>query len=82
VSRLFLHIPQEGDGEMNLQPSDGLLDLRSVLEALAVKSRSSYYKYAKYPGFPRAVRVGGSKGPLKFKAREIAQFIDSLKAGE
>jgi predicted DNA-binding transcriptional regulator AlpA len=67
---------------MNLQPSDGLLDLRGVLNALSVKSRTSYYKYAKHPNFPRAVRVIGSNGPLKFKAREVAQFIDSLKAGE
>lgn len=65
---------------MNLQPSDGLLDLKGVLDALAVKSRTSYYKYAKHPNFPRAVRVAGGKGPLKFKAREVAQFIDSLKA--
>ena len=67
---------------MTLQPSDGLLDLKGVLDALSVKSRTSYYKYAKHPGFPRAVRVLGGKGPLKFKAREIVQFIDSLKAGE
>ena len=67
---------------MNLQPSDGLIDLRGVLDALSVKSRSSYYKYAKHPSFPRAVRVNGGKGPLRFKAREIAQFIDSLSAGE
>jgi predicted DNA-binding transcriptional regulator AlpA len=67
---------------MALQNFDDLVDLKGVLAALSVKSRTSYYKYAKNPNFPRAVRVNGSKGPLKFKSREIAQFINSLNAGE
>jgi predicted DNA-binding transcriptional regulator AlpA len=67
---------------MGLHRFDDLVDLKGVLAALSVKSRSSYYKYAKNPNFPRAVRVNGDKGPLKFKAREVAQFIDSLNSGE
>ena len=67
---------------MNLQPTDGLLDLKGVLDALSVKSRTSYYKYAKQPNFPRPVRINGHKGPLRFKAREVTLFINSLAAGE
>jgi predicted DNA-binding transcriptional regulator AlpA len=67
---------------MSLQTTESLVDLKGVLKALALRSRSSYYKYAKNPNFPRAVRVNGGKGPLKFKAREITKFINSLNAGE
>lgn len=65
---------------MDHPQSDVLVDLKGFLSALSVKSRTSYYKYAKHPNFPRAVRVNGSKGPLKFRAQEVAAFINSLNA--
>ena len=65
---------------MNIQHQDGLVDLKGLLAALSLRSRSSYYKYAQRDDFPRGFRLGGNRGPLRFKARDVVAFIESLKA--
>ena len=65
------------------QPHDGLVDMKGLMALLCVKSRSSVYKYvAENPDFPRPCKLSGGTGRLKFKANEIARFIELLKASD
>ncbi len=63
--------------------NDRLLSLSAVMKMLSVASRSTMYNYVKQnPDFPKPFKIAGERGRVKFRAREVAQFIDSLGAGE
>jgi predicted DNA-binding transcriptional regulator AlpA len=71
--------------EINMTPEqpDALLSMSAVMKIISVTSRTTVYRYLhENPDFPKPCKIGASRGRVKFKAREIAQFIDSLKAGE
>lgn len=65
-----------------MQPTqpDTLLSLAAVMQLMSVNSRTTVYRYLQEnPDFPRPCKIGTSRGRVKFKATEVARFIDSLQ---
>jgi predicted DNA-binding transcriptional regulator AlpA len=60
---------------------DTLLSMAAVMRLISVSSRTTVYRYLQEnPDFPRPCKIGASRGRVKFKAAEVARFIDSLQS--
>jgi predicted DNA-binding transcriptional regulator AlpA len=60
---------------------DTLISLTDLMKLICVSSRTTIYRYLdENPDFPRPCKIGGRRGRMKFKAAEVARFIDSLEA--
>lgn len=60
---------------------DTLISLTDLMKLISVSSRTTVYRYLdENPEFPRPCKIGGRRGRMKFRAAEVARFIDSLEA--
>ena len=64
---------------MQFNEPTGLISMRECMRLLSVSSRSTVYGYLKRnPDFPRPCALSGGRSRVRFKASEMARFIDGL----